>query len=126
MYMKSIINKLDMSFAGSFSYMNEKIYSIDMKDNITLQICKQNEEVGIIKFINKDTQELVPIPQNITVVSLVNGTQNPPFNNVFLISWISSYSVLSDGKPYLKIFVQKEQSVHQSIPVILDTEDASE
>lgn len=124
--MKSIINKLDMSFAGSFSYMNEKIYSIDMKDNITLQICKQNEEVGIIKFINKDTQELVPIPQNITVVSLVNGTQNPPFNNVFLISWISSYSVLSDGKPYLKIFVQKEQSVHQSIPVILDTEDASE
>ena len=63
-----------------------------------------------VEVVGQAENEVV-VPDGVSLIDTLNGVNIIPFQNSFLISWLSSYSLNRNDNPILQISNQKQQSL---------------
>ena len=101
--------------AGSFSYKNTTINGLNIGNGMQIRVEAINNNVVsmIVTDVNGNPQ---PIPANITLTDAA-GAIVPPWNNVFLLTWIDSYTLCANNEKKKWMTNQKQQAFRTATSV---------
>ncbi|CAB5374816.1 unnamed protein product [Rhizophagus irregularis] len=104
---------MSLNFHGSFSYKNDLINVIKIRDNVNMRVQRENNQVAVIYFVN-DQDNRIRIPQGIIVRDTTDNTNVRPSRfdrQSFPISWVSSYEIYLNGEHIVSLDNQKQQAI---------------
>lgn len=106
---------IGMASKGSFSYTDTTITGFNIGNGLQIRVEAINKHVAsmTVTDINGNLQ---PIPPGITLVDAANKVV-PPWNNVFLITWIDSYALRVNGEEKIWMTNSKLQSFRTATDV---------
>lgn len=97
-----------LSKKGSFSYLQDNVNYVSIDAGRALHIARVTPNVGRMYIVDAQNVEQ-PLPANMTVTE--DGNLIQPHGNSYFISWISSYVVMFDGNPFVRLNNQKQQAI---------------
>jgi hypothetical protein len=104
---------IEMSFKGSFSFKNDKILQLKIDDNIFIRMERVGFAIARLFFVDEGQAE-INIPANLVVHddSHDGAVVLPLFGNqIFVLSWSDSYSVVYNGTSILGLANQRQWAV---------------
>ena len=100
---------LMLSQKGSFSYKQDNVNFLAFDGNLTINIAQVNNNVARVYFV--DAQQVQqPVPANVVMTDATGGVVAPFLEN-FLITWLDSYTLSSNGQPHMTLSNQKQQAI---------------
>lgn len=106
----------NMSFAGSFSYKNDKNCIKNLGDGLFLKIERLDHQIAWMFFENEQGIK-VEIPQGVTLHNISDeGFVSQPDHERYLIHWSCNYRLMKNGEIWIRISNQRQQSIQISDP----------
>ena len=98
-----------MSRKGSFSYLQDTINYVRIRDNLSARVARLDSNVARLYLVD-DEQAEVAIPSDVTLED-ASGAVVPAFKDSFMITWVNSYRLMCDGACVLALTNQKQQAL---------------
>ncbi|BDA47680.1 hypothetical protein COCOBI_10-5310 [Coccomyxa sp. Obi] len=99
-----------LALKGSFSYTQNNVNFMDLDNGLTIRIECIDEEIARVYLVDAHGVQQ-PIPANITMINAA-GHVLPIVNDMFLITWINSYTLSVNGQPRMVLNNQKQQAIN--------------
>ena len=99
-----------MVYKGSISYSNDNVNYVRITPNVEAKISRLDRAFAQIAFVDNNDQPM-QVPPQISVVFQNDQSPAARLGQIFLISWVENYMVLSNGVELFRLENQKQQAI---------------